>query len=172
MTRTARNILVAATLALPLGGCGSVGPDINFDPLDWLSGDLFSTKKPLPGERKALFPEGVPGVSRGVPPEIVKGQQPPPDAEDTTQTADVQVEEPKPKPKAKPRPKVAAKPAPTTPASRPTAVTVRRPEPQASPQTQQPQPVAQQPAVQWPDPPSTQSQAPPAVQWPDPPPPR
>jgi hypothetical protein len=170
MTRAARNILIAATLALPLGGCGSVGPDINFDPLDWLSGDLFSTKKPLPGDRKALFPEGVPGVSRGVPAEIVKGNQVPPDAEDTTQAVAEQVEEPKPKPKAKPKPKVATKPAPAAPASRPTAVTVRQPEPQPTPQTQQPQPVAQPPAVQWPDPPSTQSQAPAAVQWPDPPP--
>jgi hypothetical protein len=169
MTRAARNILIAATLALPLGGCGSVGPDINFDPLDWLSGDLFNTKKPLPGDRKALFPEGVPGVARGVPQEIVKGNQPPPDAEDTTQAADVQVEEPKAKPKTKPKPKVAAKPASASPASRPTAVTVRRPEPPPPAETQQPQPASQQPAVQWPDPPTTQS-APSAVQWPDPPP--
>ena len=66
MTRAARNILMAATLALPLGGCGSVGPDINFDPLDWISGEWFNTKKPLPGDRKPLFPEGVPGVARGV----------------------------------------------------------------------------------------------------------
>src|SRR3982750_1835461 len=91
MTRAARNIPMAATLALPLGGCGSVGPDINFDPLDWISGEWFNTKKPLPGDRKALFPEGVPGVARGVPPEIVKGNQLPPDAEDTTQSA-VQVD--------------------------------------------------------------------------------
>jgi hypothetical protein len=168
MIRAARNILIAATLALPLGGCGSVGPDINFDPLDWLSGDIFGTKKPLPGDRKALFPEGVPGVARGVPPEIVKGNQPSPDAEDTTQAVAEQTEEPKSKAKSKPKPKVAVKPAPAPPASRPTAVTVRRPESPAAAQT--PQPAAQQPAVQWPDSPSTQSQAPSAVQWPDPPP--
>jgi hypothetical protein len=167
MTRAARNILMAATLALPLGGCGSVGSDINFDPLDWISGEWFNTKKPLPGDRKALFPEGVPGVARGVPPEIVKGNQPPPDAEDTTQSA-LQVEEPKPKPKVKPKPKAAAKAAP--PASRPTAVTVQRPEPPPQQQSQQ-QPQQQQPGgAQWPDPPSSQSQPPAAVQWPDPPP--
>jgi hypothetical protein len=172
MIRAARTILISATLALPLGGCGSVGPDINFDPLDWISGDFFSTKKPLPGDRKALFPEGVPGVARGVPPEIVKGHQPPPDAEDAPQEASLQVEEPKPKPKPKARPKTAAKPASTPPAAKPTAVTVRRPEPQQQQQqAQPPQPAPQQPAaVQWPDPPSTQSQAPAAVQWPDPPP--
>jgi hypothetical protein len=169
MTRAARNILMAATLALPLGGCGSVGPDINFDPLDWISGEWFKTKKPLPGDRKAMFPEGVPGVARGVPPEIVKGNQPPPDADDRTQAA-VQVEEPKARPKAKPKPNVAAKPVPAPAASRPTAITVRRPDPPPQQQSQQ-QPPPQQPgAVQWPDPPSTQSQAPAAVQWPDPPP--
>jgi hypothetical protein len=166
MNRVARTILIAATLALPLGGCGS-SPDINFDPLDWISGDLFNTKKPLPGDRKALFPEGVPGVARGVPPEIVKGNQPPPDAEAAPQDAALQIEEPKPKAKAKPKPKTAAKPAPAPPPSRPTAVTVRRPEPQPPQQAQPPQ---QQPsAVQWPEPPTSQSQRPGAVQWPDPP---
>ena len=33
----------------------------------------FNQKKPLPGERKAVFPEGVPGVPQGVPPEMVQG---------------------------------------------------------------------------------------------------
>ena len=37
-------------------------------------------KKPLPGERRAVFPEGVPGVPQGVPREMVKGYQPPPEA--------------------------------------------------------------------------------------------
>ena len=34
-------------------------------------------KKKLPGDRKPLFPEGVPGVTQGVPPEYFKGNQPP-----------------------------------------------------------------------------------------------
>ena len=168
MNCVARTILIAATLALPLGGCGG-GPDINFDPLDWISGDLFNTKKPLPGDRKALFPEGVPGVARGVPPEIVKGNQQPPDAEAVPQDAALQIEEPKPKAKAKPKPKTAAKPAPAPPPSRPTAVTVRRPEPQPPQQDQPSQPPQQPGAVQWPDPPS-QSQRRGTVQWPDAPP--
>jgi hypothetical protein len=36
-----------------------------------------TAKKPLPGDRKALFPEGVPGVQQGVPPELVRGNQQP-----------------------------------------------------------------------------------------------
>src|SRR5215212_9899855 len=89
MNCVARTILIAATLALPLAGCGG-GPDINFDPLEWLAGDPFGTKKPLPGERKALFPEGVPGVARGVPPEVVKGNQSLAGAEDAPQDAALQ----------------------------------------------------------------------------------
>ena len=36
--------------------------------LDWLD-----TKKKLPGERKPVFPEGVPGLEQGVPKELYKG---------------------------------------------------------------------------------------------------
>src|SRR5215468_5400107 len=39
--------------------------------------DIFDSKKKLAGERKAVFPEGVPGVSGGVPPELVKGYREP-----------------------------------------------------------------------------------------------
>jgi hypothetical protein len=166
MNRAVCTLLMAATLVLPLGGCGSMPDAPDFDPTDWFAGDWFGTKKPLPGERKELFPGGVPGVSRGVPPDLVKGNQAPPGAEDTA----LVVEEPKskPKPKAKPRPKVAAKPAPVAPASTPTSVTVRRAD-QAPPQQQQ----QQSSGVQWPEPPPPvqQRQGPAAVQWPDPPPP-
>ena len=155
MNRVVRSVLIATTLALPLGGCGSL-PDVpNFDPTEWFAGDIFGNKKPLPGDRKALFPEGVPGVARGVPQELVKGNQAPPGAEGPAlaQEAGLLPEEPKPKPKpkpkAKPRPKVAAKPAPVAPTSAPTSVTVRRTD-QPPPQPQQ----QQQPGtVQWPDPP-------------------
>ena len=53
---------------LTLGGCESL------DPTEW-----FNTKKPLPGDRKAVFPEGVPGVPQGVPADLVQGYQPPPE---------------------------------------------------------------------------------------------
>jgi hypothetical protein len=158
MNRVARSVLVAGVLALPLGGCGGM-PDV--DPSEWIPNfELFNTKKPLPGERKPVFPQGVPGVARGVPPDLVKGNQP--SAEAPQDTA-LQLEEPKPKPKAKPKPKpkVVARPAPPPPqSSTPTSVTVRRPEPSASQQQQ------------WPDPPPQPRQTPSATPWPDPPAPR
>ena len=85
-------------LSLPLAGCDT------FE--EW-----FSTKKPLPGDRRAVFPEGVPGVPNGVPPELVKGYQPP--AEPPPVVAEQVPEKPKPKPKPKPR-KVAAPAAPAS----------------------------------------------------------
>jgi hypothetical protein len=61
--------------ALAVAGCTA------FDPIDMMQDwDLLSSKKPLPGERRAVFPEGVPGVPQGVPPDMVKGYQPPPEA--------------------------------------------------------------------------------------------
>jgi len=106
MRRMQRIVLLAAmvTLAPVLAGCA------NFDP-DNL--DIFglNEKKKLPGDRKPLFPEGVPGVSQGIPPEFVKGNQTPPEganavtlpAEPARKTAAVDpADEPKPKPKRKP----------------------------------------------------------------------
>jgi hypothetical protein len=71
-------ILTTAALlgALALGGCGTFDPIDTFQ--DW---DLLgSSKKPLQGQRQAVFPEGVPGVPQGVPPEMRKGYQPPAEA--------------------------------------------------------------------------------------------
>jgi hypothetical protein len=36
---------------------------------------FLDTKKPLPGTRHPVFPEGVPGVEQGVPKELYKGAQ-------------------------------------------------------------------------------------------------
>ena len=112
-----RSVLIASLVAsgIALSGCSS------FDPTDW-----FNTKKPLPGDRKAVFPEGVPGVPQGVPPELVQGYQAP-----IEQPAPVVAEEkPKTKPKPKPRPKQAA-------ATRSSGTVGSRPEPQqAQPQSQ------------------------------------
>src|SRR3569833_595306 len=59
-------------VACVLSGCG--GSTVNsFDPTDMLS--FLDTKKPLPGARKPVFPEGVPGVEQGVPKELYKGEQ-------------------------------------------------------------------------------------------------
>lgn len=155
MRSFARTVVVAAALALPLGGC------VNFDPQEMFAGDWFGSKKPLPGERRELFPGGVPGVARGVPAELMKGDQTA--ALQDREPEEPQVrEEPKPAPKAKPKPKpVAAK----EPERRPTAVTVR---PQGGqPQGGQPQ------QSQWPDPPPPpRQQSQQSGQWPDPPAPR
>ena len=60
--RAARNLLAAIVLALGVAGCDT-GLDI-FDKLDFLT----PPKKPVPGDRRAVFPEGVPGVEYGTPP--------------------------------------------------------------------------------------------------------
>src|SRR3954463_1415088 len=64
--------LIAATviiaLSSALAGCGSAS---SFDPSDLL--DFLDTKKKLPGERKPVFPAGVPGLERGVPKDMYKG---------------------------------------------------------------------------------------------------
>src|SRR5258707_3467014 len=72
MRRSQRFIasLVALALCSVLAGCGGGGMS-NFDPSDLL--DFLDTKKKLPGERKPVFPEGVPGLEQGVPKELYKG---------------------------------------------------------------------------------------------------
>lgn len=67
---TPRLIATALTLAFVgvLGGCSSTP---SWDPTDLM--DFLDTKKPTPGVRKPVFPEGVPGMTQGVPKELVKG---------------------------------------------------------------------------------------------------
>ena len=71
MRRSQRLIAATVLVALSsaLGGCSS-GLS-NWDPTDLL--DFLDTKKKLPGERKAVFPDGVPGLEQGVPKELYKG---------------------------------------------------------------------------------------------------
>src|SRR6201994_1036280 len=79
--------LIAATVLVALSGalagCGGGGLS-SFDPTDLL--DFLDTKKKLPGDRKPVFPEGVPGLEQGVPKEMYKGaqQQPDPNAQPAT----------------------------------------------------------------------------------------
>ena len=159
----------AVALALLIAGCTKGG---QFDPTELFSSDVFDSKKKLKGERTPVFPEGVPGATSGVPADLVKGYQAPPEQPD----ADAAVPGPappaeatKPKPKAKPKlaaRKPAASPGTTAPAAAPTRITVA---PTPKPATQQPN--ASQPA--WPTPPSNgspqqaQSSQP---AWPAPPP--
>jgi hypothetical protein len=69
--RAITRVMLAASLlatGLALAGCE-----------DTKLMEMFDGKKKLPGERKEVFPGGVPGVQQGVPPELMKGYQPPPD---------------------------------------------------------------------------------------------
>jgi hypothetical protein len=148
----------ALALALVVAGCTKGG---QFDPTELFNSDLFDTKKKLKGERAPVFPEGVPGATTGVPPDLVKGYQPPPEPQD----ADVAVPGPtppataaettNPKPKPKPKPKLAAQKPPAAsgagvPASASTRISVGSG--QKSPAGQ---PDASQTA--WPAPPPTGS---------------
>lgn len=158
----AKTVLVVVGLfaaAPTLAGC----TDFDADKLDFFH---LNEKKKLPGERKPMFPEGVPGVTQGIPQDLTKGYKPPPEPEPA------KVAQPEP---AKPKPKVARRPP-----SKPAQVTVQpasAPPAQSTQQVQQPTQQAQQPA--WPDPKpqATGADSPwpaPAKQtspWPDAPPP-
>jgi hypothetical protein len=151
MRRLHRIVLLAGLIALApvLAGCES----FDIDSLDFLH---LNDKKKLPGERKELFPEGVPGVTQGIPPEYMKGNQPPADTAlapapgaATAMPADQSAAPPpkaktaalepaaelKPKPKRKPKPH-AAKQAPKHVTVQPVAQGQPQAQPQASDQQQ------------------------------------
>ena len=146
MPRTSRLIAAAVLIAFTgvLGGCSSFDPS---DMLDWLD-----TKKKLPGDRKPVFPEGVPGVTQGIPPELMKGYQEPQQQVDQAAAAAQQgaeKAEPKPEPKPKAKPRKVAQPR-SAPAAQPAPQQSQQP-PQQAPAPwpgQQPQAQQQQPA--WP----------------------
>src|SRR6201995_1530512 len=65
--------LIAAAVRVAISGAKAGGSSSmsSFDPSDML--DWLDTKKKLPGERKPVFPDGVPGLEQGVPKELYKG---------------------------------------------------------------------------------------------------
>jgi hypothetical protein len=69
--RSQRLIAAAVVIALSSALAGCAGGMGNFDPSDLL--DWLDTKKKLPGERKPVFPQGVPGLEQGVPKDLYKG---------------------------------------------------------------------------------------------------
>jgi hypothetical protein len=81
MRACARLVLVSLAMSATLGlaGCDSI------DRLTDTMTGLFDTKKKLPGERKAVFPEGVPGVTQGVPSEYLPAKKAP--GEETSESA-------------------------------------------------------------------------------------
>jgi hypothetical protein len=117
MRRPQRLIATAVLIALSgaLAGCGSTG---NFDPSDLL--DFLDTKKKLPGDRKPVFPEGVPGLEQGVPKDLYKGSRQQVDDPNAQATAaPPPAEEPKSKRGAKSKGKQAAAPAAADPDAAP-----------------------------------------------------
>ena len=157
-----KRTIAALALGLSLASCDSLADLEN----------LFNQKKPLPGERKPVFADGVPGVPQGIPPELVRGYQAPAPPE---QPAVVQTpaEKPAVKPAPKPRSRTVAVPVrppatsitvqPNTPAAGGSAW----PTPPAPGQSQQPN----QPPSQWPTPSSAEGAPPAPSPWPAAPPP-
>jgi outer membrane biosynthesis protein TonB len=96
-------------LLLVLGACTQGG---QFDPTALFSNDMFDSKKKVQGDREPVFPNGVPGTTAGVPPDLVKGYQPPPDqsADNNPAVQPAVAAAPAEKPKPKPKPKVARAP--------------------------------------------------------------
>jgi cell division septation protein DedD len=158
MRRWNRIVLLMGMIALApvLAACE------NFD-MDKLDVFHLNEKKKLPGDRRDLFPSGVPGVTQGIPPEYLHANQPPPESAqaapvnqpDAATEAEPDEQAPagvarrktaavgptniapesEPKAKPKPKPKAKAKP---------------KPKPQPASATAQPQ-QQQQPAQQaWP----------------------
>jgi hypothetical protein len=73
MRRSQRLIATAVVVALSGALAGCAGGMGSFDPSDLL--DFLDTKKKLPGERKPVFPDGVPGLEQGVPKDLYKGSR-------------------------------------------------------------------------------------------------
>ena len=163
--RTIRHVVLLAVLTTSTLGLTACSGGFDMDKLDIFG---LSEKKKLPGERKDLFPGGVPGVTQGIPPEYMKGNQPAPETAQAPTPAPAQAKaaageeetaatEPEEKPK--PKPKKVAKPKPQPQPAQDTA------QQSGWPQQQQAQPA--QPAQQggqsgWPAP----AQANTASPWP------
>src|ERR1700761_6664335 len=125
--------LIAATvliaLSSALAGCGS-NFGSGFDPSDLL--DWLDTKKKLPGERKPVFPEGVPGLEQGVPKDLYKGarQQ---QEDQNAQAVAVARAAPPPEPRSKGSSKSRGKQAPAAVSAAPAAEPTAAADPDAAP---------------------------------------
>ncbi len=158
------SMIVLTALCVGFGLSGCANNNFELDPTYWFP----DGKKKLPGERRDVFPEGVPGVTQGIPPEMIRGNPAQQAAQDP---ALAPTQEPQPQPQAqekpKPRPKKVARPRPAPepeadaqPAPPPAQAAPRQSQPAQSgawpaPQAQQQQPQQQAPAGAWPAPPAS-----------------
>jgi hypothetical protein len=145
--RRSQILLIVALIAT--GPALSACADFDLDKLDVFG---LNEKKKLPGERKQLFPEGVPGVQQGVPKEYMQGYQEQQRKDEEARLAAQKAEEEAAAEKAKQAALEAERRQERRKAmlkNKPTSLTVGRPQQQQQqPQDQQPQqPQAQTP---WP----------------------
>jgi len=119
--RLSQRLITAAVLIALSGILAACADQLgNFDPTDML--DWMDSKKKLPGDRKPVFPDGVPGLEQGVPKELYKGSAQEQLDQQNAQAAAAAApppEEPKPKQTAKSRVKKPAATASTAPAAAP-----------------------------------------------------
>ena len=176
---------VGAMLALIVGlaGCTKGG---QFDPTTLLDNNMFDTKKPLQGQRQLVFPNGVPGATSGIPADLYKGYQAPPDqaavnaAAATPAVPPAREAEPPPSAaSAKPKAHAARKPhavikvglAKHPKTAAPSAAQASQAAPTQSSDTAWPAPpaAAQSSGTVWPAPPSTSQAQSAQTVWPAPP---
>jgi hypothetical protein len=122
MHRIVSAVLLGA-LAILISGCAAMNTP-SFDPTDWL--DFLDSKKRAVGDRHPVFPDGVPGVVQGVPPELLKGT---PEHQAALAAADPSLAPPSPPEPAAPAPKAVKKRA----SAGPTRVRVTPADQQAEP---------------------------------------
>jgi hypothetical protein len=194
LVRAGSVLALILVLGPVLGACTKTG---QFDPTEVFNSDVFDSKKKLSGQREAVFPDGVPGTTTGVPADLVKGYQPPPDPTDVdaSQTppgapaagaapggapgtaAPAATVEAKPKPKPKPKPKLASAPgsAPGGPMHLTIGSKSAAPAPNqgAASQSDWPSPAQGSSQTNWPAPsataPTQQTAQPSQSAWPNPP---
>jgi len=133
-------VAVLASLGLALAACSGSGIN-NFDPSDML--DFLDTKKKLPGERKPVFPEGVPGLEQGVPQELYRSNIERQQQEAAAAAAEQQTATPP--PATTQRPKRAPKAARSS--SRPSRAAPPAPRPAEQPAEPAPPAARQQPSA-------------------------
>lgn len=152
-----QRLALVLSFSLLLGGCETTALLDSIADLN----PFGEAKTKLPGERKPVFPEGVPGVSQGVPPELMKGAQP----QDPLATPPPEAAAPQPPPE------------PQKPKPQPKAQKQARPKQQAPQQSQPARPAVAPHEAPWQPPPQEpapwpqQSQQSPSS-WPAPPPPQ
>ena len=103
MRRTSRLLARAFALGFAgaLAGCGSLSMPA-WDPTDLM--DFLDTEKRTPGVRKPVFPEGVPGVTQGVPQHMIRGNAEAQAAAEAQVASEPQTAAAAPPPEAQPAP--------------------------------------------------------------------